>query len=301
MSLVTTARIVSTLKRTLEGIITDGEYGESKLLHKMWAEQHTMTDNFEDYVEFGGPGLASTKAEGAEISTATIHEGALTRFLTDTFALKLIVTQETIEDEKYKEVVNAAKRLVRAMYKTQDIDMTQIWVRMFNAAYVGGDNKPLAAADHPLPHGGVESNLMPTPISASRVGLEVATTNIRKMRGHDGIIEGYEPMKIICPQEQEWAWKTVLQSEKAPEQGEFNAINTVRDMGIKALPNRYWNNTESNWAIITDAENGPQIRHRVKPMSETWKDNDHTQMKYSVRARWARGWADWRSVYGVAA
>ncbi|MEE9219985.1 MAG: hypothetical protein V3U34_00410 [candidate division NC10 bacterium] len=300
---VFTSSIANALKETLETIVdddTDG-YEEKALLHQ-WLDELKMEDNYEDDLESGGPGLASEKPEGTEIPLGSIREGYITRYIARTFALKLIITEEALEDRKYPKILNAARRLKRAMWKTADIDATNILVRMFNTAFVGGDSQPLGSASHTLPHSGTFSNVMAVPMSPSRASVIIATSQIAKYPGHDGVTEGYEPRIAVCPTEQWAVWEGLLGSRFAPEPGEFNEINVVNQtLDIRAVPNKYWNNTTTNWALLTNNDNALNFRWRRRPRNRTWVDNDQELMKYAISARWARGWSDPRAIYCVEA
>ncbi len=303
MSTVFTGTIANTLKATLEEVIDDKTDNiEAQTLLGSWMTEQQMEDNFEDDLESGGPGLASEKPEGAEMATGTIREGYLTRYISRTFALKLIITEEAIEDKKYPKIINAARRLKRAMWKTVDIDSTNILVRGFNTSFVGGDGLPLWSASHTLPHGGTFSNIMATPLSPSRAAMTVAVSQLRKYPGHDGITEGYEPKVVIAPTEQWATWDGLLGSKMDPTTGAFNEINVVnQSLNLRVVTNKYWSNTTTNWALLTDAENGLSFRWRKKPASRDWVDEDQMLMKYGIRARWARGWSDPRCTLGVQA
>lgn len=295
-----TSTVANTLKDTLHVLVDDKSDGvESGMVWKKWCENGTMKDAYEDDLELGGPGLASEKAEGTEIALGTMREGYLTRYLARTFALKMIITEEAMEDCKYKEAVNLARRLKRSMAKTQDIDATQMLMRAFNTAYTGGDGKPLCSATHTLPHGGTFSNLLATPLSPSRMAVIVATTQMRLYPGHDGITEGNEPVKVLCPMAQWATWEGIVGSTHAPEAGEYNEINVVnKDLGLTVVPIKHWSNTTTNWIMTTDAENGLQMRIRRKMSGRAWVDNDNMVMKHAQSARWARGWSDPRCVLG---
>jgi len=300
---VFTSGIANAMKATLDKVVddsTDG-YERSALLSK-WLDERKMSDAYEDDLESGGPGLASEKPEGGEIATGSIREGYLTRYTARTFALKLIVTEEAMEDNKYPKIINAARRLKRAMWKTADIDATNILVRGFNTSYVGGDGLPLFSASHTLPHGGTFSNVMATPLSPSRAAVVVATSQIKKYPGHDGITEGYEPKVVVCPTEQWATWDGLVNSRMDPTTGAYNEINVVnQSLDLRVVPNKYWSNTSTNWAMLTDCEDGLNFRWRRRPRSRTWVDNDQELMKYSMSARWARGWSDPRCALGVQA
>lgn len=298
---VFTSDIVDALKETLESIIDDKEGGsKAGCIYPKWMEERSMADAWEDDLEMGGPGLASEVSEGEDIPTGGIREGYMTRYLSRKFGLRLNITEEAIEDNKYDQVLRAAFRLKRSMWKTVDIDCTNILARGFNTAYVGGDGQPLFSASHTLPHGGTFSNLMAVPMSPSHIAITTATSQIRKFPGHDGITEGCEPKDVICPTEQWAVWSEILKSERRPEPGQFNAINVVKsELGLGVVTVKYWSNTTTNWAIKTDCDGGPNLRWRRRPRNRSWVENSNEVMSYLISARWARGWSDPRSMYGV--
>lgn len=301
MSTIFTGTVFHALKETLNEIIDDDtDNVESNAVFTKWLDVKTMSDNYEDDMEMGGPGLISEKTEGAEISTGTLREGPITRYIARTFALKLIITEEAMEDVKYDRVLRLARRLKRALWKTADIDATNMLVRATNTAYVGGDGKPLASSSHTLPNGGTYSNVMTTPMSPSRASMIIATSQLKKLPGHDGITEGAKPVAIICPVEQWAIWEGLIGSDKVPESGN-NEINVIKGLGLKIIVNPYWSSTTTQWAILTDVDNGLNWRWRRRPRNRSWVDNDNQVMKYSIDARWARGWSDPRGILFVDA
>jgi hypothetical protein len=294
-----TSTIFNSVKLTLDAIVDDDTANsESTLVCKKWLKMGNQEDSYEDDLEMGGPGLASEVDEGQEIETGAIREGFITRYIARKFGLRLIVTDEAVEDNKYPEVLKLGKRLSRALYKTLDIDCTNILVRAQNAAYTGGDGVPLASASHTLPNGGTWSNTFATPLAPSRIAVGSAVSLMRKFPGHDGVTEGAEPKKIVHPTEQWMVWSGILNSTMAPEAGNFAEINAVkRDLDITPVSIKYWSNTSTNWGIITDADNGVQMRWRRKPRKNSWVENDNETMKYSITARWSRGWSDARGFF----
>lgn len=299
MSEVFTGTTFHMLKRTLRKVIMDKTSGLTSFMSRYYNET-TTDENYVDDLETGGPGLASEKTEGEQMSTGTMREGYLTRYQVRTFALRMVITREAMEDNKYPAAIKLAPRLSRAMMKTWDIDATNVLIRATNTSYVGGDGQPLASASHTLPGGGTFSNTLGTPMSPSRSAMIVMTSAIRKLPGHDGITDGMiEPEKIVCPTEQWAAWAVICGSAKAPEAGEFNALNVVKTvLDIKdVVANPYWNNTTTNWGVTTTADNGLNFIWRRKPDSDDWIDNDHQTYKFAVSARWTRGWSDPRGFF----
>lgn len=303
MSEVFTGTTFHMLKRTLRAVIMDKTSGLKSYMSR-FCNESTTDENYVDDLETGGPGLASEKTEGEQMSTGTMREGYLTRYQVRTFALRMVITREAMEDNKYPAAIKLAPRLTRAMMKTWDIDATNLLVRATNTSYVGGDGQPLASASHTLPGGGTFSNTLATPMSPSRSAMIVLRSAVKKLPGHDGVTDGMINItKIVCPTEQESAWEVIVGSPKAPEAGEFNALNVVNQkMNITDIvANPYWSNTTTNWGVTTDQDNGLNFIWRRKPDSSDWVDNDHQTYKYAISARWTRGWSDPRGFYFSAA
>ncbi len=301
--IVSTSVVAGSLKETLEAIVDDDPDGAmSDLMILKVLSERKMKDNYEDDLEYGGPAMLVEKPEATEVQAGQIKEGYLTRYMSRTFALKLIVSDEALEDEKYDQVINAQKRLMRAAGKTVEVDGALIFVRGWNTSYPGGDGLPLFSASHTLPQGGTWSNTMAVPQSPSVAAVITATTQMRKFPGHDGAIEGYEPECVVCPVDQWAAWSVILNSAHKPEAGEFNAINVVNhDLSLDVYPLKFWTNSTTNWCIRTNADNGFSWRWKRKPKGKAWVDNDFEVKKTSCSYRSARGWSDARCALGSQA
>jgi len=298
-STIFSSTIFNSFKETLDSIVDDRmDDNAANLVCKQWMKIETMDEAYVDDLEMAGPGLATETGEGSEIEVGTLREGYLKRYTPRKFALKLIVTDEAMEDNKYPETLKLAKRLDRAIYKTFDIDQTNILVRAFNASFVGGDQVPLGSASHTLAAGGTWSNIFATPLAPSRIALISAISLMRKFPGHDGVVDGVEPKKIVHPTEQWGVWAGIVGSAMAPEPGNFAEINVIKKLGLDPVPVKYWSNTTTNWGIITSSDNGLQAKWRRKPKSNSWVENDNETMKYSISARWAGGWSDARGFFG---
>lgn len=298
MSEIFTSTAALALKETLEDIDTDEHGSEgSKAVFPKWLDVKSMNDNYIEYYEVAGSGLAGEKPEGESIPLGTIYEGPLTRFNARTFGQRMIVSEEALEDMKYDKVIQAAKRNGRSLWKLADFDATLMLVRATNTSFTGGDGQPLASASHVLPGGGTYSNLLATAMSPSKAALVIAAAQLMQQVGHDGLIDGLEPKKALFPVQQWGIWREVLGSSFDPTPGSFNAINVInRDLNITPQPIKYWTNTTTNWALKTDAELGLMWFWRRKPKSNTWVTEDKTMMNYAITARWSRGWVNPRSI-----
>ena len=299
MSEIFTSTAALALKDTLEDIDTDehGSEGSNADVGKFMTVKN-MTDNYIEYYEIAGGGMAGEKPEGESIPVGTIIEGPLTRFNARTYGQRMIVSEEAMEDMKYDKVIQAAKRNNRSLWKLVDFDAVLILVRATNTAFVGGDGQPLASTAHVLPGGGTYSNMLATAMSPSKAALVIANAQLMQMVGHDGLIDGVTPKKAVFPVQQWGIWREVLGSSYDPTPGAFNAINVInRDLDIKPVPLKYWNTTTTQWGLITDAELGLMWFWRRKPKSNTWVTEDKTMMNYGITARWSRGWVNPRSFF----
>lgn len=295
------------LKETINNVMTDDTDGfRRKLIWPKWIKKVPMRDHWEEDIEVAGPGLASVKAEGAEMATGTVVEGYRQRYIATTIALRVIYSEELMEDKKYNDAVKWAKWLKRSILKTIDIDCALMLVRGFDTNYAfGGTGQPLWSTSQPLAHGGTWSNSMTTPAAPSRMAAIAAITQIGLFPGLDGIREGYMAKRILCPFNQWAVWRGVIGSKNAPEPGAFNEINVINeDYGdMEVVANPYWNNTTTNWAVQTDwdEETGFNIRFRREPRSRTWEDNAFETASHGVSARYARGMSNPRCTLGVNA
>jgi hypothetical protein len=298
MSEIFTSTAALALKETLEDIDTDEHGSEgSKAVFPKWMTVKTMADNYVEYYEIAGTGLAGEKPEGESYPVGGIVEGPLTRFNSRTYGQRMIVSEEAMEDMKYDKVIQAAKRNTRSLWKLADFDATLTLVRATSSSFVGADGVALASTAHVLPGGATYSNMLATAMSPSKAAVVIATAQLMQQVGHDNLIDGLEPKKVVFPVQQWGIWREVLGSSYDPTPGAFNAINVVnKDLAITPVPVKYWTNTTTNWAFITDADLGLMWLWRRKPKSNTWVTEDKTMMNYAISARWSRGWVNPRAI-----
>lgn len=296
--------VAALLQKTLDGIIDDkGDKIESGLFYKRWQAEETIEGAYSDYQEFGGPGFAFMVPEGTEIPEATLYQGAKTRIMPSKYGLRFIVTEEVLEDARYKEPIDFARRNKRAIWKTAEVTSHDILNRMFNTSYPLADGLPLGSASHILPNGALASNYMAVPLSGSIAALSMAVSDLMKMPGHDGTIEGYKAKRIVCPAEQWALWKGILGSAYSPEN--YQGINVVSQehLGIEATPvaTPWWTSSSTQWAVQTDCDMRPLKAWSRKPRGKSYLNEPNESMVYSTSARWDDVCRDWRTFYCVEA
>lgn len=302
MAIIVSSNVYKSLKAILDNIITDPtDSGKASQIFPKYMDVKSMSDAYEIDQEVAGTLLLQEKAEGANAEVGSIQEGYETRYIARTYALHLHVAEEALEDTKYDKYIAAASRLTRSAYKTQDIDATNTLIRSTSSSYTGGDGVALGSASHTLAYGGTWSNVADTYSTPSRAALIAAITKVGKYVSQNGITEGYEVKKIVCPLAQWASWEGILKSSGVPESNN-NELNVVgpkgSHSGIEVVPVKYWDAASTTaWGIVTDADNGLQWRNKRKVRSRTWVDNDAEVMKYGVSYRATRGWSDARTWY----
>lgn len=300
MASINTAKIFRLLRKTLDKVITDDTDGiQADAVFPKFCDVQEMDHAYSDETELAGPGLVSEKPEGTEIALGSINMGFQKRYIAGTWALKLHITQEAIEDNKYPEAVPLARMLKRSIWDTADVCAALMLARASNTNYVGGDGVPLASASHTLPGGGTFSNTMAVPMSPSNMALSLARAAIATMPALNGIRRPLKAEKVVFPIEQQSIWDVLLGSDKSPEPGQFNAMNIAKKMNLTPVAVHHWTNTQTNWGLITNVEDGLKFKWRIRPESRSWMDNDNTTMKYATRGRWTTGWTNARGFYFV--
>lgn len=264
----------------------------------------SMTGPYEDQLEVGGPGLASEAEEGEEFGTGTIDEGTVTRYRARKVGILITMTRECIEDgpPEWKKVIKTSMHCERAVRKTACVDGASLFCNGFSTAYPVADGAAMFSASHLLPNGDTYSNLMADPLGPSHQGMIVAISDCKVMPDYEGFRSGQEIEALIHPVEQ-WAdWEVVFGSPMQPTPGNYAAINVVnRSYGnIKRVALKFWDNTSTDWAVKTDADDGLQWKWRRRPESSSWVDEGREVIKSKRSARYAFGITNCRGVYGVS-
>jgi hypothetical protein len=302
MATITQSTIWNELQASLEGIVDDEATSyRSKLDFPKWMDEKKMSSAYIDFQELGGPGYAAEVAETVEVPSGDIREGYSKRFRARKFGRKLSVSQEAREDNKYSEALDLGRRLNRSVYKTADLDATYPLMRATDAAYVGMDGVVMASASHPLPQGGVYSNLLNPAVAPSVAAVAAARTMAMRQLGHDGTYEGYMLKKVAFPVDQLELWESIVGSAYDPAPGNFSKINVVKDMKLELVHIKHWVNSTTNYTFLTDCDGQPCFYWRKKPTADTWPEQGVQVMMHSVTARWDCGYKDPRAFIFVNA
>lgn len=290
------------MKMTLDGITTENLAKDQVCIGKnKLCVLEPMTDGYSDYTEVAGTTLLVEKDEGKPMAVDLgVVMGGTKRLIPRTMAKKLIISEESMEDLKYKEIINASKRLQASAWKTQDIDIASV---ILNATTTlqGYDGVALASTAHVLPGGGTESNYVATDGSGNGITMTPSPQALIQMRakatlmkGPNGIIDSRELKGITFPEIQRDLWKVITGTDKAVGSN-YNDINTVADYGLYHVPVKWYDSVSTSiWGGLTDAEDGLLALEKRKIRGRVWVDNDGEVALHGVSYRMAVGVANWR-------
>jgi len=261
------------------------------------AEVDTVDQPIHDFVEFGGPGQLSYKAENAAIVASAIRQGPIKRVQAATYAGAIEISREAVKDVKYKLITKAAGSLGRATRLTPEYLFAQFLDRSFNASFpVTADNVELCSSSHLLPDGTAFSNII-TAAALAESSLEDVMTALRTVPGPDGMLSPEQDKQLIVPSALHNLAEKLNRTQKTLGNN-YNDVSIVA--GTKAMTFDYLTNT-TRWFVQTKNKNGIFWDWREKP--EFIRDNVALTLQAIFvaffRAMW--GCEDPRGIFGVNA
>lgn len=273
-------------------------YKDQPAEHTMVFDVLTSSKAYEESQELAGFGLAPVKSEGGAISYDTTVNGYVTRFTNVTYGLGFIQTEESVEDNQYKEQAEKRVRaLRRSMRHTKETVAANVLNRAFNSSYTGGDGKELLATDHPTSDG-TQSNELTAAADLSEASIEDLLIQIMNAKDTRGLRIALKGKKLIVPPNLAFEATRILKSNLQNDTGN-NAINAVRSMGLLPEGVMVWSfltDTDA-YFIKTDAD-GLKLFNRRALSLEKDGDFDNGNFKHKATERFAVGWDDWRSLFG---
>ena len=290
------------MKKTLDGITTEDLSKDQVCIGKdKLCTLEPMEDGYSDYTEVAGTTLLVEKDESKPMAVDSgVNMGGTKRLIPRTMAKKLIISEEAMEDLKYKKIIDASKRLQASAWKTQDIDIASVILNC-TSTLQGYDNVALVSASHVLPSGGTESNYIALDGSGNGITMTPSPQALIQMRakctlmkGPNGIIDSRELKGITFPAIQIDLWDIITGTKQAVGSN-WNDINTVSTYGLYKVPVKWYDSVSTSiWGGITDAEDGLLALEKRKIRGRVWVDNDSETALHAVSYRMAVGVANWR-------
>jgi hypothetical protein len=280
----------------------DGVYDQRADEYKqIFEERKGIPRNYHEEPVLYGFGAAPELPDGMAVTYQSGGVLFLQRYLYKVYGLAFALTKVLVEDGDHIRIGQTyAKHLAQSLIETKETLGANILNRAFNAAFPGGDGKPLVATDHPIVNG-VFSNQLTTAANLSQTSLEQLLIQIRNAVDNNGKRIRLTPKSIVAGPsnvfQAEVLLKSVLRTGAAN-----NDINPVKSMGLlsdgQANLSRITSTTA--WWIKTDAPEGLKLMMRRGLEKSMEGDFETDSMRYKATERYAFGWTDPRTIYGTA-
>ena len=276
------------------------EYNRYENQHAEIFATETSDRAFEEEVMLSGFASAPTKQEGAGVVFDQANETFTARYTHETIALAFAITEEAIEDNLYDRLAARYTRaLARSMSNTKQVKAANILNNAENAAFPGGDGKPLIANNHPLATGGTFSNVLATAADLNETSLEQSLIDISSFVDERGLKIAAQGVKMIIPKELQFTAERLMKSPQRTSTAD-NDINAIVSMGMVPQGYRVNNFLSDNDAyfLMTDVPNGFKMFVRAPIKTAMEGDFDTGNVRFKARERYSFGFLDPRCVFG---
>ena len=245
-------------------------------------------------------GTVPVKTEGAPVTYEDMASGFDYSYQADTYELAFRASKEALDDEQEEVVSDAARALGASMNYTYDVDHANIFNNGFAAGTTGPDGVALFSTSHPLIGGGTSGKNRPaTDGDLSVAQLRVALNDIAQTVDDAGKLIHWRPKVLLVPYNAKWLAMELIGSELRADTAD-NAINAFKDDGLVVVATPYLTDFNAFFLLAEPSKHNVRTYWREKPnVLHDW-DFETSSMKVKIRARWKKGWSDWRGVYGTS-
>ena len=247
----------------------------------------------------GSFGTVPIKSEGASVVYDEIGAGFDKTYTADTYELAFRTSKEALDDEQEEVVSDAARALGASMTYAYNVDHAVIF-NSFTSTTGSPDGVALWATNHPLIGGGTEQNILTTAADLSVSSLRDAFNDVLDTVDDAGKLVHWRPRYLLVPGELQWLASELVDSPDRPDTAN-RAINAFKRQDGNQLSVIVWPYLTDGYAWFLMAD---QSVHNVRSywrerpnVMHDW-DFETSSMKVKTRARWVRGWSDFRGVYG---
>jgi len=243
-------------------------------------------------------GTVPTKAEGAAVTYEELGGGFDSTFQADTYELAFKASKEAMDDEQEEVVSDAARALGSSMTYTYDVDHANIFNDGFTATTGSPDGVTLFSTAHPLIGGGTNPNRPSTDGDLSVAQLRTSLNDIANTKDDAGKIVHWRPKILLVPYQSKWLATELIGSDLRADTAD-NATNAFKDDGLSIISTPLLTDSNAFFLLSEPSKHNVRTYWRERPnVLHDW-DFETSSMKIKIRARWKRGWSDYRGVYGT--
>jgi len=276
------------------------KYDEHEKQYPKLFDIKSSSKNYEELVQQTGFGLAPVKPEGSSTAYDSHSQGYTARGVNVAYSLGYIVTREELADNLYAEVsMRRAGSLAFSMNQTRENVGANIYNRVVNATYTGGDGVALGSTAHPSLSGN-QSNILATAADLSEASLEDLTIQIMNATDPRGLKISLRPKCLVVPTALVYDSNRILKSNLRVGTAD-NDTNALKLVGAipEIVVNNYLTDTDQ-WFIRTNAPDSLCWFDRETPEFSKDEDFDTDNAKAKGYMRFIPFWGDWRGLYSSA-
>ena len=245
-------------------------------------------------------GTVPIKSEGADVTYDELAQGYDKTYQADTYELAFRTSKEALDDEQEEVVSDAARMLGRSMTYAYNVDHANLFNNGFSSTTGSPDGVELFATNHTLVSGGTEQNELTTAADLSVTSLRDALNDILDTTDDAGKLIHWRAEVLLVPGELQWLAHELIDSPDRPDTGNraLNAFRKADGQGLRVLVSPYLTDADAWFLLASPSVHNIRSYWRERPnVMHDW-DFDSSSMKVKIRARWVRGWSDFRGGYG---
>lgn len=283
----------------LEDVLFDSMPIEAGVFQRLLKVRDMGNKAFVQTTTVASFGVVPIKAEGAPVTYEDMAAGFDGRYQADAYELAFRASREALDDEQEEVISDAARALGSSMNYTYDIDHANLFNNGFTSTTGAPDGVALFSTAHPLIGGGTGANRPTTDGDLSVAQLRVALNDIANTRDDAGKLQHWRPKVLFIPYQQKWLAQELLGSSLRADTAD-NATNAFKDDGLSVVATPYLTDANAFFLLAEPSKHEVRTYWRQRPeVLHDW-DFQTTSMMVKIRARWKRGWSDWRGVYGTS-
>ena len=249
----------------------------------------------------GGFMQVPTKDELSDVVFDDPLAGYDTKYTPLTYELGYKASEESIEDDLDNWISDVASLLGVSMNDSYEVDHANVLNNGFGTTTLTGpDGQPLMDTAHVLLGSATKRNELATPADLSVSSLQTAQIDYRDIPDERGLKRMRRLGVLLVPFEESFKAAELLESELNPEDAN-NAINTIKG----SRQSMVWASWEyltdvDAWFVLGKERGGNQMKSFwwQRPVTRHDIDFKASAAMTKIRARWIRGYSDWRDIYG---
>jgi phage major head subunit gpT-like protein len=247
----------------------------------------TSKREYEECSYISGLGVIPLKQEGIPIDYFARLQGYKKRWLHDTYAGGVRISQEAIEDDQYDVMMGATKDLGISAAETQHINVASIFNTGFGTTvHTAGDALAIFSASH-LRLDGVTFSTLQTAANLSYSVLQSMILNFENQKDHRGLKINQTPATLLVGTASEMKALQLLESIGQPEtaNNDINAVKRARPR-LKLVVWPYITITNATFLIGDNAKKETGLIHFRRIPTTFGRDGDFETGDAKFKVRW---------------